>query len=149
MLTPASKLEPIRYLLDTNILSNLIRFPQGRIRDEIAQTGAKQVATSVIVTCELRFGARKKNSAKLTQNVEAVLTVLPILPLEQTVDAVYADIRVKLESAGQIIGPNDLLIAAHALALGLILVTDKVAAFRQVPGLVVENWLNGASKLAD
>lgn len=72
------------------------------------------------------------------------MAAMPILPLEAPADEYYGAIRHQLERAGTPIGPNDLLIAAHARALGLTLVTDNVREFTRVPQLSVENWLNTA-----
>lgn len=130
-----------RYLLDTNILSDLMRKPQGRIAQKIAMIGEDAVCTSIIVACELRYGATKKGSARLSEQLEAVLTPLEILPLEPDADRHYGTLRTLLERNGQIIGPNDLLIASQALDGGLTLVTDNVSEFKRVPGLAVENWL--------
>lgn len=129
------------YLLDTNILSDLIRQPGGRIRDRIVDCGEKRVCTSIVVAAELRFGAAKKGSARLTAQLEAVLGAIAVLPLAAPADRRYAEIRQALERAGTPIGANDLLIAAHALALGRTLVTANEGEFRRVPGLRVENWL--------
>jgi tRNA(fMet)-specific endonuclease VapC len=131
----------LRYLLDTNILSDLVRHPAGMVRDRIATVGEEGVCVSIVVAAELRFGAAKKNSKRLTQQVEAILSALPILPLESPVDEHYAKIRAMLEAGGNPIGPNDLLIAAHARALGLTLVTHNLAEFSRVAGLTAENWL--------
>jgi tRNA(fMet)-specific endonuclease VapC len=132
---------PLRYLLDTNILSDLVRHPSGIVRDRIAAAGEDSVCASIVVAAELRFGAAKKHSKRLTRQVEAILSALPILPLESPVDKHYAEIRAALEAAGNPIGPNDLLIAAHARALGLTMVTNNQTEFSRVPGLAVENWL--------
>jgi tRNA(fMet)-specific endonuclease VapC len=85
--------------------------------------------------------AQKKGSVKLRARVEAVLETIPVLPLDVPADNDYGSIRSKLEAAGQTIGLNDLLIAAHASALGLTLVTDNTRAFSRIRGLSVENWL--------
>ena len=130
-----------RYLLDTNILSDLIRNPQGSIFKRIGQVGEQSVCTSLVVAAELRYGAAKRGSAKLTAQVAMVLSVLEVLPLDQPVDEQYAMARNRLESLGQPIGGNDLLIAAQALALGYIVVTDNEREFRRVQGLKIENWL--------
>jgi tRNA(fMet)-specific endonuclease VapC len=130
-----------RYLLDTNILSHLVRQPQGPIAERIARVGEASVFTSIIVACELRFGAAKRGSAKLTRQVEAVLGAMDILALEADADRHYAVIRAVLERKGTPIGANDMLIAVHARALGAICVTDNVAEFKRVPSLKVENWL--------
>ena len=97
--------------------------------------------TSLVVSAELRFGALKKGSEPLSSQIEAVLSVLDILPLEGPVDDYYAGLRLVLERAGTPIGGNDMLIAAQALAFDLILVTANEREFSCVPGLSVENWL--------
>lgn len=129
------------YLLDTNIVSDLIRNPSGVIHDRIARIGEESVCVSIVVAAELRFGARKRNSIKHTERVEAILECIPVLPFEAPADLHYADIRSFLEASGDPIGPNDLLIAAHARALDLTLVTANSTEFSRVPGLRVENWL--------
>jgi tRNA(fMet)-specific endonuclease VapC len=108
----------MRYLLDTNIICDLVRVPQGRAASRIRVIGEALVRTSIIVAAELRFGARKLGSPRLTDRLEAVLGVLEIMPFAAPADATYGQIRVRLEQAGTPIGGNDLLIAAHAIALG-------------------------------
>lgn len=129
------------YLLDTNILSDLIRNPSGNIARQIAEKGEETVCTSIVVACELRFGAQKKNSKQLLDRVEKLLAILEVLPLDAGVDHQYAAIRTALETSGTPIGPNDLLIAAHAMAFGLTLVTANTAEFSRIRDLPVENWL--------
>lgn len=131
----------VRYLLDTNILSDLIRNPQGPVVARIAQVGEENVCTSLIVACELRFGAAKRGSERLTRQLELVLSAIEVVPLQTPADENYAQVRLQLERAGTPIGPNDMLIAAHALAIEAILVTANVHEFLRVPGLRVENWL--------
>jgi len=99
------------------------------------------VCTSIVVACELRYGAAKKGSPRLSERVEILLDSLEVLPLEKESDRHYAEVRLRLERSGKSIGPNDMLIAAHALALDLILVTDNAEEFARVPDLSVENWL--------
>lgn len=131
----------LRYLLDTNIVSDLIRNPSGVVHDCIARFGEETVCVSIVVAAEQRFGARKRNSAELTERVEAILDSIAVLPFEAPADLHYANIRRILESGGDLIGPNDLLIAAHARALDLTLVTAHFTEFSRVPGFRVENWL--------
>ena len=132
-----------RYLLDTNILSDLIKNPRGVVAERMLSSGLEiYCCTSIIVACELHYGAVKKQSPKLSYNVEQVLNSLPILPLEESVDKVYAETRVNLEGRGLPIGQHDLLIAAHALSLGLTVVTANEREFTRVENLTVENWLN-------
>lgn len=130
-----------RYLLDTNILFDLVQNPQGRIAHKIAGVGEAAVCTSIIVACELRYGAAKKGSTRLTEQLEAILAPLEILPLEPGADRHYGEIRSLLERKGEVVGPNDLLIAAQTLAAGLTLVTDNLGEFRRVPKLKLQNWL--------
>jgi tRNA(fMet)-specific endonuclease VapC len=129
------------YLLDTSTLSHLIRQPQGVVATRIADVGEANVLTSVIVACELRYGAARRGSRRLTRQVEAVLGALPIRPIESDIERLYASIRVALERKGTPIGAHDMLIAAHARALDAVCVTDNVAEFRRVPALKVENWI--------
>ena len=127
----------------TNILSDLIRHPDGLVARRVEQVGQKEIFTSIIVAAELRYGCAKKGSAKLLERVQGLLETIPVLPLDMPTDAQYGLIRAELEAAGQPIGMNDLLIASHALALGLTLVTDNTSEFSRVRGLKVENWLQG------
>jgi len=130
-----------RYLLDTNMVSDLIRNPGGRVAARIGRLGETQVCINLIVAGEIRFGVAKRNSPRLTVQAEKILSVLPMAPFESPLDCHYADIRNALETAGTPIGPNGLWIAAHARALRAILVTDTAGEFARVPALRVENWL--------
>lgn len=129
------------YLLDTNIVSDLIRHPQGMIAKRIAEIGEEQIATSIVVAGELRFGAERRGSERLTAQMESVLRLLQVLPLGDHADIHYGRLRADLERRGQPIGGNDMLIAAHALAIDAILVSDNVREFERVEGLSLENWL--------
>ena len=129
------------YLFDTNILSHLVRQPQGPVAERIADVGEANVLTSAIVACELRYGAAKRGSRRLTRQVEAILGALTIRPLESDVERVYVAIRVALEKKGTPIGAHDMLIAAHARTVDAVCVTDNVSEFKRVPALKVENWL--------
>lgn len=130
----------MRYLLDTNAISDLIRDPRGPVARRIRQVGESNVATSVVVAAELRYGAAKKGSEPLATRVEAILGAIEVLALEPPADAVYGRLRVDLERKGAMIGGNDLLIAAHAQAAGCTLVTDNEREFRRIPGLRIANW---------
>jgi tRNA(fMet)-specific endonuclease VapC len=131
----------VRYLLDTNVLSELIRNPQGRVTARLRGIGEAQVGTSIIVAAELRYGAARKGSARLAAQVEAVLGAIPILPFEEPADRVYAVLRASLERKGLAIGGHDLLIAAQTLSLGCTLVTANERDFARIDGLPCENWL--------
>lgn len=130
-----------RYLLDTNILSHLLKHPKGPVREKITAVGEEGVCTSIVVACELRYGAAKKGSAALSTRVDQLLAAIDVLPIDEGADAKYGEIRTTLEKAGTPIGANDYLIAAHAFAAGFTLVTDNIDEFSRVRGLTVENWL--------
>jgi tRNA(fMet)-specific endonuclease VapC len=134
----------LRDLLDTNILSALIRHPSGPVAKMMSRRGFGTVCTSIVVAAELRFGACKRQSPTLSTKVEDLLAALPVMALDEGVDRSDAQIRFALERAGTPIGPNDLLIAAQAMVLGLVLVTDNGEEFGRIAGLNVENWLVSA-----
>ena len=134
-------MDRLRYLLDTNILSDLIRQPNGRITECLKAVFPATVCTSIVVTSEIYFGLSKRSSETLRRQAELIMGTLDILPLEKPADRHYGEIRAELTRRGELIGQNDLLIAAHARSLGLILVTANEKEFSRVPGLVVENWL--------
>ncbi len=129
------------YLLDTNILSDLIKHPTGIVARRITTVSENAVCTSIVVACELRYGAAKKGAPVLSERIGQLLTTIDVLPLEEDADQKYGEIRVALEKAGTPIGANDNMIAAHALSQGLTLVTDNMGAFSRIPGLKLENWL--------
>lgn len=131
----------MRYLLDTNIVSNLVRDPHGRVADRIRVIGEPNICTSIIVAAELRYGTTKKASPRLSTQVDAVLGAFDILPLDSPADEIYGSIRTQLELDGTPIGGNDLLIAAQTMALDHTLVTDNEKEFGRVAGLRIENWL--------
>ncbi|SRR5579883_71303 len=129
------------YLFDTNILSELIRQPSGPLAQKIVALDETSFCTSIIVACELRYGARKKGSASLINKVERLLANMIVKPFENDADHYYAALRVALEKKGQPIGAHDMLIASHALALEATLVTANEREFTRIPKLKVENWL--------
>ena len=126
-------------MFDTNVVSALMRDPTGGISHRISGL-AWPVSVSIVVAAELRYGAARKASDRLTTAVELVLSGMTIEPLASPVDVVYGRLRDQLERQGQPMDANDLLIAAHAVVLDRTLVTaDKV--FGRVEGLKSENWL--------
>lgn len=129
-------------MLDTNIVSELVRSPRGNLRARLDAFGGNAVCISVMTAAELRYGVLKKGSAKLAHGVEAVLGDIAVLPFDVPADLEYGRLRARLTAAGTPIGPVDFFIAAHALSLGLILVTANVGEFSRVAGLRVENWLD-------
>jgi len=129
-------------MLDTNVVSDLIRNPVGKAAERVrANDGA--VCTSVIVAAEMRYGCMKKGSPVLTRKVERLLGEIGVLAFDVPADEEYGRLRWALESAGRVIGPNDLMIAAHARSLDLVLVTGNFREFSRVRGLRVENWIGG------
>ena len=130
-----------RYMLDTNIISDLIRNPQGRAAKRIAKVGEDNICTSIIVAAELRYGCAKGGSKRLLKAVEDLLGEINVLPFDVPADAEYGGIRSELEAAGKPIGGNDLLIAAHAYATGATIVTANADEFKRIRGLSVEDWL--------
>lgn len=135
----------MRVMLDTNIISDMMRNPTGvafkSLQLALTKIPDLQVCTSVVVDAELQFGLRLKRSTRLNSAYAHVMQVIAVLPLEANTAPPYADLRTTLTQAGTPIGPNDMLIAAHALALDCTLVTNNEEEFRRVPGLRVENWL--------
>jgi tRNA(fMet)-specific endonuclease VapC len=128
-------------MLDTNVISDLIRNPQGRAAKRIARVGEDNICTSIIVAAELRYGCAKSGSRRLLKAVEDLLGEINVLPFDVPADAEYGAIRSDLEAAGKLIGGNDLLIAAHAHATGATIVTANADEFKRIRGLNVENWL--------
>jgi tRNA(fMet)-specific endonuclease VapC len=130
-----------RYMLDANIVSDLIRNPQGKVAQRIKEVGERNICTSIIVAAELRYGCAKSGSKRLLKAVEDLLGELTVLPFDVPADAEYGRIRSGLETVGRPIGGNDLLVAAHANAAGTTIVTANAGEFARVRGLSVENWL--------
>jgi tRNA(fMet)-specific endonuclease VapC len=131
----------LRYLLDTNIVSDLVRNTHGRIAAKIAEAGEESVCIDLIIAGEIHFGLAKRNSPRLTIQAERILEALPVLPMESPTERHYAAIRHALQTEGTPIGPNDLWIAAHACSRNLTLVTANTSEFTRVPNLTLENWL--------
>ncbi|MFO0334153.1 MAG: type II toxin-antitoxin system VapC family toxin [Pseudomonadota bacterium] len=129
-----------RYLLDTNVLSELVRDPRGRVAQRVSRHAPDEVCTSVIVACEMRFGAGKKGSEALSARIEALLGTIAVEPLLPGVDRRYGSFRAALERAGKPVGAMDLLIAAHAAELDCVLVTRNRSEFARIRGLRVEAW---------
>jgi tRNA(fMet)-specific endonuclease VapC len=129
------------YLLDTNIISDAIRNTRGSCATRIGEEAPENLCTSIIVAAELRFGAEKKGSPELAGRVDRALASLSVMALNSDADRFYGQLRADLERRGQLIGANDMLIAAHALAIDAVVVTDNTDEFSRVPGLQIENWL--------
>jgi tRNA(fMet)-specific endonuclease VapC len=119
-----------------------MREPRGIVRRRIEERAGGAAAISIVTLAELRFGAQKVASRRLHAAIDEVIQYLPAIALDAPVDVAYANLRAHLESAGQLIGPNDMWIAAHALVINATLVTANLREFSRVPDLRVENWLD-------
>lgn len=130
------------YLLDTNVVAYIINERPLEVFTTFQSLSKDEIYISSIVVAELWFGVAK--SQKKEQNklaLETFLAPLAILDFDSIAAEFYAVIRADLENRGMIIGSNDILIAAHALSLGLTLVTNNVREFERVKGLKIENWV--------
>lgn len=131
----------MKYLLDTCTVSDAMNNPDGAVASRLAKMEGEDICTSIIVAAELHFGVLNKGSERKAKVLERVLDKLEVLPLVPPVEKHYAEVRLALERKGRSIGQNDTMIAAHALMLKAIVVTDNVKHFSQVPGLRIENWV--------
>ena len=130
----------MKFLLDTDTCIYALKRERGVLERLLAHSPA-EVAVSVITEAELRTGAAKSDAAAKTGRlVENFLRPLTILDFVSTDAAIYAQVRAKLERAAKPIGPLDTLIAAHAVARKLTLVSNNRKEFGRVPGLAIENW---------
>jgi len=130
----------VRYLLDTDtcILAMKSRAP---VLERLLATARADVAVSAITVAELKTGAAKSSvPAEMERRVNAFIAPLAVVPFDAYDASAYAVARAKLERAGLRIGPLDTLIAAQALARGMVVVSNNEREFRRVPGLEVENW---------
>jgi tRNA(fMet)-specific endonuclease VapC len=131
----------VRYLLDSNAFIDILSGRWPEVARRFVALRPEEVVLSSIVVAELRFGAdksarRQSNHERLDRLIEEVTPV----DFDLAAAAEYGRIRAHLQALGQTIGPNDLLIAAHALALGAVMITDNVDEFGRVEGLTIENW---------
>jgi tRNA(fMet)-specific endonuclease VapC len=131
----------MRYMLDTNVVSDIARQPRGLAARKLRQIGVSDIGTSIVVAAEMRYGIARKSTGELAQRIAALLDRLLVIPFESPADQHHGEIRARLEAIGMPIGHNDTFIAAHALALGCILVTDNEREFSRIPRLGIENWL--------
>ncbi len=133
-------MEP-RYLLDTNIFIYIRREGPASVMRAFRRLKAGEAAVSVITLGELMYGVAKSSEREAgVLQLQRIVELVPALPLPEVAATVYGAMRADLESRGQMIGNNDLWIAAHAKASGLTLVTNNEREFRRVRGLKVENW---------
>lgn len=130
------------YMLDTDICIYTIKRKPASVLKRLESMPPDRLTMSVITFAELMNGAKKSRYVK--ENVarlSALAELIDITPFDREAAAAYGDIRSDLEKRGEVIGGNDLLIAAHALSLGRTLVTNNVKEFRRIQGLQVENWV--------
>ena len=131
-----------KYLLDTNICIYLTKQQHPALIERFKSLAENEVAMSVITYGELQFGAQKsQQKQKVLNALQQLSLAIPVLEMNQEVSQHYGEIRAYLQKIGAIIGNNDLWIAAHAKAAGLILVTNNVREFELVPELKLENWI--------
>jgi tRNA(fMet)-specific endonuclease VapC len=131
----------LAFLLDTNVCIDYLTGRYPRVVARIQDSSPEELFLSVVVVAELRYGA--DHSARRRTNhsrIDALIEEVEALDFDLRAAATYGRVRSQLEAGGTPIGPNDMLIAAHALSRGLIVVTDNTVEFGRVKGLKVENW---------
>ena len=132
----------MRYMLDTDIASYVIRGDQPILDARLARLTPGEIAISAVTRAELHYGlARRPQATRLAQAVKAFLLYVDTCPFDARVAEHYGKLRAQLEADGTPIGDHDTVIAAGAIVAGMTLVTNNTAHFRRVPGLVVENWV--------
>jgi tRNA(fMet)-specific endonuclease VapC len=130
------------YMLDTDICIYIIKRKPKNVLNRLKLLETGQLAMSSITFAELMNGAKKSQHVEANvEKLNALSELMDILPFDKRAALIYGDIRSSLEKRGKTIGSIDLLIAAHALSLDLILVTNNEKEFRRVDGLKIENWV--------
>ena len=129
------------YLLDTNICIYVINHKPQQVFERFRQYQLGELAVSSITASELAFGVEKSGSERNKQALKKFLSPLEILPYDEQAIWHYAQLRHDLQSKGQTIGSLDMLIAAHALALDVVLVTNNTKEFERIEKLKLENWV--------
>lgn len=133
----------MRWMLDTNICIYLIKKRPAEVIDKIKKLNPADIAVSTITVSELQYGAEKSGYPEKNRiALEQFLAVFEVVAFDTRAASHYGEIRFTLEREGTPIGAMDLLIAAHARAMGLILVTNNRREFERVSGLCVENWVS-------
>ena len=132
----------MKYMLDTNICIGLIRQKPQKLIHRLTQCEPGEVGVSSITIAELAHGANKSNQVE--QNLSALeqfLLPIEVADFDQRASAAYGVIRAYLEREGKIIDSMDMLIGAHALSLGVVVITNNVDEFQRIPKLKVEDWM--------
>ncbi len=133
----------IRYMLDTNICIYIAKHHPPEVRARFVSHTSSKLVMSVVTLGELHFGAEKSNSPEQAlATIKQLESVIQVAPLPESAGTHYGVIRARLQKKGQIIGNNDLWLAAHARAEGWTIVTNNTREFSRVEGLQVENWVN-------
>ena len=131
----------IRYMLDTNMCIYLRQNRPPEVTTRFRQMRHGDATLSVITYGELLYGAeRSQQRTRALESLARLVSLLPVLPLPEEAASTYGEIRATLEKRGEMIGGNDLWIAAHAKSAGLTLVTNNEREFKRVPGLKLQNW---------
>lgn len=137
----------MRYLLDTNVCVDYVTGHHPEVVRRIQSSSPEDMAVSAIAVAELRYGADKSARPRANHELlDAFLADVPAVDFNLRAASEYGRLRAALERAGTPIGPNDMLIAAQALAIGAVVVTDNDSEFKRVGGLQVENWRGGPAK---
>jgi tRNA(fMet)-specific endonuclease VapC len=131
----------MKVMLDTDVTSYIFTHRTQQIRRRFLAFSVGDVAISAITAGELVFGFQMTSSDRVRRAVERALGALVVAPFDRAASDAYGEVRAVLHRRGTLIGPNDMLIAAHAISLDLPLATNNGREFRRVPGLRVENWL--------
>jgi tRNA(fMet)-specific endonuclease VapC len=130
------------YLLDTNICIYIAKHNPPSVRKRFAKHAASELAMSVVTFGELKFGAQKSQAReRALATIEQLSELMEVQALPVSAGEHYGQLRAALEKKGRPIGNNDLWLAAHARAAGLVLVTNNVREFSRIQGLEVENWV--------
>ncbi|WP_016952788.1 type II toxin-antitoxin system VapC family toxin [Anabaena sp. PCC 7108] len=132
----------MRYLLDTNICIYIIKQKPQKVLDKFQSLQISDIGISSITVAELEYGVAKSQQQEKNRNaLLQFLLPLQIVEFNQASATIYGEIRSNLESQGIVIGAMDMLIAAHALSLGVTLVTNNVREFSRISTLSLENWV--------
>jgi tRNA(fMet)-specific endonuclease VapC len=130
----------MRFMLDTNICIYAIKRRPAAVVAALRAHALAGIGVSIITVCELEYGAAKSGSARNVAALQQFLAPLEIAEFDRSASRTYGTLRAQLEAAGKPIGPLDMQIAAHALALGVTLVSHNTREFERVPGLLLANW---------
>jgi tRNA(fMet)-specific endonuclease VapC len=131
----------MRFMLDSNVVIELLRKAPERLVRKLNSYAEKEIGISTIVLAELEFGVlRSGNPTRNRRAVDLVTEELAIIPFDEAAAVEYGKVRLELEERGKVIGPLDMLIAAHARSADVTLVTNNLREFQRVTALLVESW---------